>query len=63
MRLSIEPSDDNGLDRTSRLMVDKLTTVPRSSLGGKLGRLRDDELLQMNRSLLVFLGVASSPEA
>lgn len=63
VRLSIEPSDDNGLDRSSRLMVDKVTTVPRSSLGDRLGRLRDDELVQMSRSLVVFLGLASAPEA
>jgi mRNA interferase MazF len=60
VRLPIEPSDDNGLDRPSSLMVDKVTTVPRSSLGDRLGRLRDDELVQLNRSLIVFLGLASA---
>ncbi|MHB8694375.1 MAG: type II toxin-antitoxin system PemK/MazF family toxin [Solirubrobacteraceae bacterium] len=58
-RIPIEPSDDNGLDRPSSMMVDKLTTVPRSGLGERLGRLRDDELVQLNRSLMVFLGLAS----
>lgn len=61
-RLLIEPSADNGLDQPSRLMVDKVTTVPRSRLGDRLGRLRDDELLRLNRSLIVFLGLASTPE-
>ena len=59
VRIPIEPSDDNGLDRLSSLMVDKVTTVPRSSLGDRLGRLSDDELVQLNRSLMVFLGLAS----
>jgi mRNA interferase MazF len=59
VRLPIEPSNDNGLGQSSRLMVDKVTTVPRSSLGERLGRLRDDELVQLNRSLIVFLGLAS----
>jgi mRNA interferase MazF len=59
VRIPIEPSDDNGLDQLSSLMVDKATTVPRSSLGDRLGRLRDDELVQLNRSLMVFLGLAS----
>jgi mRNA interferase MazF len=40
-------------------MVDKVTTVPRSSLGDRLGRLSDDEVVQLNRSLMVFLGLAS----
>jgi mRNA interferase MazF len=63
LRIPIEPSGDNGLDRLSSLMVDKITTVPRSGLGERLGRLRGDELVQLNRSLLVFLGlVASSPQ-
>lgn len=62
VRLSIDPSDDNGLEHASRLMVDKLVTVPRSSLGERVGRLRDDELLRLNRSLVVFLGLASAPE-
>jgi mRNA interferase MazF len=59
VRIPIEPSNDNGLDRLSSLMVDKVTTVPRSSLGDRLGRLSDDELVQLNRSLMVFLGLAS----
>lgn len=62
-RLPIVPSADNGLDQPSQLMVDKVTTVPRSSLGDRLGRLRDDELVALNRSLIVFLGLASAPQA
>jgi mRNA interferase MazF len=62
VRLPIDPSDDNGLDQPSQLMVDKVTTVPRFSLGDRLGKLRDDELIALNRSLIVFLGLASSPQ-
>lgn len=61
-RILIEPTDDNGLDRPSSLMVDKLTTVPRSTLGERLGRLRDAQLLQLNRSLMVFLGLVSAAQ-
>ncbi len=63
LRLPIDPSDENGLDQPSQLMVDKVTTVPRSSLGDRLGRLRDEELVALNRSLIVFLGLASAPQA
>lgn len=63
IRIRIEPSDGNGLDLPSSLMVDKITTVPRSGLGERLGRLRDDELVQLNRSLMVFLGLASASQA
>jgi mRNA interferase MazF len=63
LRLPIDPSAENGLDHPSQLMVDKVTTVPRSSLGERLGRLRDDELVALNRSLIVFLGLASAAQA
>jgi mRNA interferase MazF len=63
VRLPINPSDGNGLDQQSQLMVDKVTTVPRSSLSDRLGRLRDDELVQLNRSLIVFLGLALAPQS
>jgi mRNA interferase MazF len=60
VRIPIEPSEENGLERPSSLMIDKVTTVPRSRLGNRLGRLSDDELAQLNRSLMVFLGLASA---
>jgi mRNA interferase MazF len=62
LRLPIDPSEQNGLDQPSQVMVDKVTTVPRSSLGDRLGKLRDDEFVALNRSLLVFLGLASAPQ-
>jgi mRNA interferase MazF len=62
LRLPIDPSEDNGLEQPSQLMVDKVTTVPRSSLGERLGKLRDEELVALNRSLIVFLGLASAPQ-
>jgi mRNA interferase MazF len=62
LRLPIDPSEENGLDQPSQIMVDKVSTVPRSSLGDRLGKLRDDEFVALNRSLLVFLGLASAPQ-
>ena len=58
LRLLVEPTPENGLRNTSRLMVDKVTTVPKSRLGQRIGCLADDDLLRLNRSLLVFLGLA-----
>lgn len=59
LRISIDPSRENGLDRPSSLMVDKITTVPKANLSERLGRLHDDQLVQLNRSLMVFLGLAA----
>ncbi len=63
VRIAIEPAPDNGLDHPSSLMVDKITTVPKTGLSERLGRLRDDELVQLNRALMVFVGLASTSQA
>lgn len=57
-RLAVEPSETNGLRAPSRLMVDKITTVPRTKLGSQVGRLEDQDILRLNRAVLVFLGIA-----
>ena len=59
-RLPVEPSGGNGLRATSRLMVDKITTVPMSKIGTRVGRLDEDDVVRLNRAVLVFLGLASS---
>lgn len=58
-RLEVEPTAANGLDRTSRLMVDKITTMPRAKLDQHVGRLDDTDMLRLNRAMAVFLGLAS----
>ena len=60
MRLTVEPSDRNGLRACCRLMVDKITTVPKTKIGSYIGRLDDVDVLRLNRALLVFLGLAAS---
>ena len=62
-RLPVEPNDRNGLLATSRLMVDKITTVPKSKVGSQIGRLDDEDVLRLNQAILVFLGLASPPRA
>lgn len=60
-RLLVEPTETNGLRIASRLMVDKITTVPKDRLGEKVGRLDDADVLRLNQAVLVFLGLASPP--
>jgi mRNA interferase MazF len=57
-RLVVEPSKSNGLRAVCRLMVDKITTVPRSRIGKRIGRLADEDIMRLNRAALVFLGIA-----
>jgi len=54
----IEPSARNGLASTSRLMVDKLMTVPRTKVGRHIGHLDDEDIVRLNRAVMVFLGLA-----
>ena len=60
-RLPIEPSEGNGLRAVCRLMVDKITTVPKTKIGTCLGRLTDEDMVRLNRAVLVFLGIAAPP--
>ena len=59
IRILVEPSERNGLRAPSRLMADKITTVPKSKLGGRVGLLDDEDLRRLDRALLVFLGLAA----
>lgn len=59
-RLPIAASDRNGLAAPSRLMVDKITTVPLAKLGARIGRLDDQDLVRLNRAIVVFLGLAGA---
>jgi len=62
-RLPIEPNQRNGLRAACRLMVDKITIVPKSRIGARVGRLDDEDILRLNQAVLVFLGLADSPRA
>jgi len=62
-RLPVEPNERNGLRSPCRLMVDKITTIPKSRAGARAGRLDDEDILRLNQAVLVFLGLAISPRA
>ena len=58
LRPVVEPNDTNGLQALCRLMVDKITTVPKARIGARVGRLDDEDVMRLNRAVLVFLGLA-----
>jgi mRNA interferase MazF len=62
-RLAIEPEDRNGLKSASRIMVDKVTTVAKSKLGERVGRIDDEDIVRLNQALMVFLGLAVTPKS
>jgi mRNA interferase MazF len=60
-RLPVVPSECNGLRAACRLKVDKITTVPKTKIGTRIGRLDDEDIMRLNQAVLVFLGLAVSP--
>jgi len=39
--------------------VDKITTVPKAKIGQRVGRLADEDMVRLNRAVVVFLGIAA----
>ena len=58
LRITINPSEANGLRKPSQVMVDKAQTIPREKVGKVIGKLEDESLVAVNRALAVFLGIA-----
>ena len=59
-RIPVDSDEATGIREPSRLMVDKITTVPRTELGERNGRIADDDMTRLARSIVVFLGLATS---
>lgn len=57
IRLQIEPDEVNGLHEKCSIMIDKITTIPRSKLGEHIGRLSDHDMVRTGRAIVVFLGL------
>ena len=59
-RLPLQPSTRNGLKAPCRMMVDKVTAVPRSRLGKLIGSLASEDMKTLNRAIFVFLGLSET---
>jgi mRNA interferase MazF len=57
-RITVQPSTENGLQKASQVMVDKVMTVKRDKIGQAIGRIDPDGMVETERSLAVFLGIA-----
>lgn len=58
LRVSVEPTLENGLQTVSQVMVDKTMTVKRDKVGQPFGRIEANALLEIERCLALFLGIA-----
>lgn len=57
-RLTIEPDQSNGLTQQSQIQVDKAMTVRREKVGQVIGRVDDAMMVQVNRALAIWIGLA-----
>lgn len=58
LRITVAPSATNGLQKPSQVMVDKAMTVKRDKVGPAFGRIDADTLVEIERCLALFLGIA-----
>jgi mRNA interferase MazF len=56
-RVTLPPGNRTGLQLTSQVMVDKIVSVPRSTIGPVLGRCSDDELAAVDDALRQWLSL------
>ena len=56
-RLSLNPSAENGLEKPSSISVDKVLTIKKSNLTRQIGRITENELLQLDDLLRFWLGL------
>lgn len=59
IRVRIEPSGGNGLDKTSWVMVDKITTMDAKRLDKKIGQLDGDDMARVDQAVAMFLGLTA----
>jgi len=58
LRPPIAPDPANGLDASSRAMVDKIGAIPRLRMGKRLGRISNEQMRAIEEAILTFLGMA-----
>lgn len=59
LRVRIAPSETNGLDRVSDVMVEKITVTDRARLHTRIGTLDETDMVKINRALVTVLGIAA----
>jgi mRNA interferase MazF len=58
MRVTVQPTVVNGLLKPSQIMVDKAVTIRRDKVGQAIGRIDANVMVEVERCLAVFLGIA-----
>ena len=56
-RLTVEPTIENGLDRTTQVQIDKVVSPPKEKLRGPIGRLTHHQMRDIDLALLRHLDI------
>lgn len=57
-RITVEPDKENGLNTPSQIMVGNMLALRRESIGKQVGKISDEILVQLKRSLALFIRLA-----
>jgi mRNA interferase MazF len=57
-RVTIEPTERNGLRARSQVMADKPVTIRRERIGRQVGRLDEQDIVRLNVALAFVIGLA-----
>lgn len=58
LRVTVDPDKENGLQKTSQVMIDKVITVKRDKTGEAFGHINANLMTEIERRLALFLGIA-----
>lgn len=56
-RIPVAPTESNGLSTDSQIMVDKVSAVKRERIRDVVGSLDDETMVQVNRTIALWLGL------
>jgi mRNA interferase MazF len=56
-RIPVEASPVSGLDKPSQIMVDKLFTLPTEKVTKVIGKITEEQRMQLNRKLAFVVGL------
>ena len=57
IRIPVQPNNENGLQKESQIMIDKIVTIKREKVATFFGRCDQATMLKVQRSLAVFIGI------
>ncbi|AGF73946.1 hypothetical protein BAnh1_00530 [Bartonella australis AUST/NH1] len=57
LRITLQPDTQNGLQKTSQVMIDKTMTVRCEKVSPAFGFVHADKMVEIERCLAVFLGI------